>query len=318
LACGNEESAVKAVRVGLVGVGKIARDQHIPSLRASDAFELAACASRNAQVNGVPNFPTLDAMLASGIEIDAIAICSPPQVHYEAAHLALGRGKHVLMEKPPCPTVTQLSLLAGFAKKADRTLFQTWHSQYAAAVRAAERWLATRTIRRAHVTWKEDVRHWHPGQKWIWQAGGFGVFDPGINAISILTRILPQAIFVTDAALFVPSNCEAPIAADLTFVAEGGARITAAFDFRHTGIQTWDIDIETDKGALKLSSGGAELFIDGARVSVEGDDGEYPALYRRFAELVAQGTSDVDARPLQLVADAFLVGSRVAIEPFED
>ena len=42
-----------------------------------------------------------------------------------------------------------------------------------------------RTIRTLTVAWKEDVRIWHPGQAWIWKAGGLGVFDPGINALSI-------------------------------------------------------------------------------------------------------------------------------------
>ena len=51
-------------------------------------------------------------------------------------------------------------------------------------------WLAGRTIRRVECTWKEDVRVWHPGQAWIWEPG-IGVFDPGINALSVLTRILP-------------------------------------------------------------------------------------------------------------------------------
>ena len=41
------------------------------------------------------------------------------------------------------------------------------------------------------IIWKEDVHHWHPGQRWIWEPGGFGVFDPGINALSVLTEILP-------------------------------------------------------------------------------------------------------------------------------
>lgn len=37
---------------------------------------------------------------------------------------------------------------------------------------------------------------------------------------------------------------------------------------------------------------------------------EYARLYRRFAELIERGESDVDLRPLQLVADAFLLGRR--------
>ena len=307
------------IRVGLVGVGKIARDQHIPSLIADGAFVLAACASRHATVDGVPSFTSAEAMLASGVEIDAVAVCTPPQAHYDTVKLALAAGKHVLLEKPPCATVAEIDHLALLAGQAKRTLYQTWHSRHAPGVAPAKAWLATRRIERAAITWKEDVRQWHPGQTWIWEAGGFGVFDPGINALSILTEIVPGPVFVERAELQVPENCASPIAADLTLALDGGIRAAAAFDFRHTGVQTWDIDIETESGALKLSGGGAALFIDGAPVKAGGSDdlhGEYKSIYRRFADLVAQKCSEVDTRPFQLVADAFLVGHRKTVEAF--
>lgn len=309
------------IRIGIVGIGKIARDQHVPSLRANGGFELVACASRHASIEGAANFATLEAMLQGCPDLDAISICTPPQVHYDAAKLCLTRGKHVLLEKPPCVTTAQLDRLAALARESGVTLFQTWHSRYAPGVEPARRWLATRKIRSVRVTWKEDVRKWHPGQTWIWEAGGFGIFDPGINAISILTRIFAEPIFVTAADLFVPSNCQSPIAADLALATDSGANISAAFDFRQTGDQTWDIDVETDAGALKLSSGGSALFIDGSPVDSAEDHGphcEYEGLYRRFAELIARRESDVDGRPFQLVADAFLAGRRHSVEAFEE
>jgi D-galactose 1-dehydrogenase len=309
---------MKPLRLAITGIGKIARDQHIPTVQACGAFELVACASRHARVDGVANFGSLEALLDGCPELDAVAICTPPQEHYLAARLALERGKHVLLEKPPCATTAQLDHLAHLAAKVDRTLFQTWHSQHAAAVGPAKRWLEQRLVRRVHVTWKEDVRQWHPGQTWIWQAGGFGVFDPGINALSILTRILPQPIFAKAASLFFPANCDAPIAADIRLASDTGADITAEFDFRHAGVQTWDIDIETDGGALKLEQGGGVLLVNGVRAEIEGAESEYASLYRCFAELVARGASDVDSRPFQLVADTFLIGKRFSVEPFED
>lgn len=311
---------VKPVRIGLVGVGKIARDQHIPALHANPAFVLAACTSRNAKVDGILNFATIEDMLEAGQEIDAVAICTPPQFHYEAAKLALRKGKHVLLEKPPCTTTLQLAHLVELAAAARRTLFQTWHSQHAHGVAPAQRWLKRRKIRSVRVTWKEDVRQWHPGQTWIWQAGGFGIFDPGINAISILTKIIPEPFFVQTAHLYVASNHEAPIAADISFGTDSGAEIVAAFDFRHTGVQTWDIDIDTDAGAVKLSAGGGILSIGNEPVPPDAGalDSEYGAIYRRFAGLLELGRSEVDATPLQLVADIFLLAKRFIVEPFED
>jgi D-galactose 1-dehydrogenase len=57
----------------------------------------------------------------------------------------------------------------------------------------AKAWLAgKRQVARGRITWREDVRKWHPGQDWVFEPGGMGVFDPGINALSILTISCPS------------------------------------------------------------------------------------------------------------------------------
>ncbi len=144
-----------------------------------------------------------------------------------------------------------------------------------------------------------------------------GVFDPGINALSILTEILPAPVHLTYAELDVPSNRETPSAARLTLAGAGGTMVAADFDWRQEGPQTWEIRIETDKGVLHLSSGGAELSIDEQAVEVTGER-EYPSIYRRFAMLLAEGESDVDLSPLIHVADAFMLGRRPTVEAFHD
>src|ERR1043165_4060301 len=100
------------LKIGLLGIGKIARDQHIPALRADRAFELVACASRNATVDGVANYPDPAGMLAGSPELACISICTPPGAHFDAALAALHAGKHVMLEKPPTATTRQISLLA--------------------------------------------------------------------------------------------------------------------------------------------------------------------------------------------------------------
>ena len=265
----------------------------------------------------VPHFATIEELLRDGPDIDAVALCTPPQVRRAQALAALEAGKHVMLEKPPGAAVSELDPLIALAAAKGRTLFATWHSRYAPAVEPARQWLAQRRIRSVRIDWKEDVRVWHPGQAWIWQPGGLGVFDPGINALSILTRILQEPVFVTEAELSFPSNCQAPIAANLSLATATGLPIAAAFDFRQTGPQSWDITIETDGGQLKLSLGGAQMTA-GDQLLVDEREREYPGLYHRFAELAKTGASDVDLAPLRLVADAFLLGRRTIVEPFED
>jgi D-galactose 1-dehydrogenase len=315
-----QKMSTQPIRVGLVGIGKIARDQHIPALKRNAAFKLVAASSRNATVEDVPNFTSLAHLLSQGPELDAISICTPPQFHYDAARLALAHGKHVMMEKPPTTSVLQLRHLIELAKARGLSLYQTWHSQYAPAVRSAQSLLAARTLTGARVIWKEDVRVWHPGQAWIWQSGGFGVLDPGINALSILTRLINETMVVRAARLLVPRNCQTPIAATVELGCASGATIQVELDFRHTGKQTWDIEIATDAGTLILSSGGAHLSVDNAPVAQPIDQlhSEYACLYERFAQLVDAGLSEVDARPLELVADIFLIGQREGVEDFVD
>ncbi|TGN90517.1 Gfo/Idh/MocA family oxidoreductase [Bradyrhizobium yuanmingense] len=305
------------LRIAIVGFGKIARDQHVAAIAATPGATLAAVASRNASLQGVPHFATIEELLQKGPPIDAVSLCTPPQVRRAQAAAALAAGKHVMLEKPPGTGVAELDPLIAMAAGAKRTLFATWHSRHAPAVEPARQWLTDRHIKSVHISWKEDVRVWHPGQGWIWEPGGLGVFDPGINALSILTRILPKPVFVTAAELAFPANCQAPIAANLNLTDISGLPVTAEFDFRQTGPQSWDILVDTDQGRLTLSSGGARMAVDG-KVLAEGPDEEYRGLYRRFVALAATGASDVDLTPLRLVADAFLLGKRTIVEPFVD
>ena len=305
------------IKAGLVGLGKIARDQHLPAIEKIDGIELVAVASRNAQEPAINNYHDLGTMLAGEPDLDAVLLCQPPQVRYQAARQAILAGKHVFLEKPPGATVSEVEALIALAKQHGVTLYASWHSRYASAVARAKAWIAERTIERISIQWREDVRHWHPGQPWIWEAGGFGVFDPGINALSILTEIVPEPVTLLSASLEVPENKDAPIGADLKMATASGAPVEAVFDWRQTGPQTWDIEVETASGTLLLSEGGNMLRLDG-EVQLRTPDEEYPSMYRRFVGLVADGAIDADIAPLRLVADAFLCGRHCPTTRFDD
>ena len=314
-----------ARKIALVGIGKIAVDQHIPALAADPDWELAATVSRHASVDGVQGFTDIDTLLATRPDIDTVSLAIPPQPRFDYARKALTAGRHVMLEKPPGQTLAECHALERLAQAQGVTLFATWHSRYADGVAGAKAWLADRRITRVAITWKEDVRRWHPGQDWVCAPGGLGVFDPGINALSILTEILPFDVHLAAATLDVPANRQTPIAADLTFAAPAmpdaanganGADVTAVFDWRQEGPQTWDIDVDTDAGPLRLSSGGARLRIGGDLV-VDGSDHEYPNLYARMTDLLARGACDVDLAPMVHVCDALALGHRRSVDAFE-
>lgn len=305
---------MERMKVALVGIGKIALDQHVPALNASADWELAATVSRQGRVEGVEAFTSMEAMLAARPDIGVVSLALPPVPRFAAAEEALLAGRHVMLEKPPGASLAEVHALERLAAERGVTLYTTWHSREAEAVAAAKVWLKGKTVKSGHITWREDVRKWHPGQDWIFEAGGMGVFDPGINALSILTEILPMPVHLTGADLDFPANRQAPIAARLTF-AEG---LTADFDFRQEGPQTWDMEFSTDQGDIALRMGGNLLEINGKPAGGENTImGEYPALYARMASLIRAGASDVDLRPMVLVADAFTLGTRNTTEAFE-
>lgn len=300
-----------AIRLGIVGTGKIVRDQHLAAIAGNPAFALVATADpAAAALPGVPHYPDMAAMLAAHPHMQALAICTTPQARGQLVLDAVARGLHVLCEKPPASGMAQAQAMADAARAAGTTLFAAWHSRFAAGVEPARAWLAGRAIRSISITWREDVCHWHPGQRWIDLAGGMGVFDPGINALSILTALLAEPVTMASASLEVPDNWQTPIATRLAMRTASGLPVAADFDFRQQGPQTWRIAVETDAGTLALDLGGAQLTLPGQAASPPAPDGEYAALYARFADLIARGESDFDLAPLALVADAFLLGER--------
>lgn len=305
------------IRIAIIGYGKIAVDQHVPAIRANPAYTLVAVVSpRPPQVApDVPLFASTEALLAAMPGgVDAVAVCTPPAVRHPIVAEALAAGLHVLIEKPPAATLGEVEDMVALAHAAKRTLYAAWHAQHNDAVEEARARLAGKTVTRFRIEWFEDVRKWHPGQAWIWAPGGFGVFDPGINALSISTRILPHRLFVRQARLQFPANRQQPIAVSLDF----GDQLSAEFDWRARADEHWQIGVETSDGsALLLSEGGARLAIGGAPVPVT-SIGEYPSIYARFAELVASSTVEVDLDPLRIVADAYLAGSHEFVDPFTD
>jgi len=308
---------MQPIRLGLVGYGKIAQDQHVPAINANPGFELVSVATQGQPCAGVENFQSLSELLENGPAVDAIAFCTPPQGRFALVQQAIAAGKHVLVEKPPCATLGEAMALVSQAQQQGVTSFFAWHSRYAPGIEAARDWLSTRTLQSVQIDWKEDVRKWHPGQAWIWQPGGLGVFDPGINALSIVTHLLPLPLFVESADLRVPNNCQSPIAASIKMSDPQRLAVRAEFDFDHGHEELWSIEIRCAEGVLRLDNGGAVLSIDQVPQTVS-QEGEYAAVYRHFQQLIGDKASDLDLQPLRLVADSFFVGSRTLVEPFYD
>ena len=305
---------MKPIRIAIIGFGKIAADQHVPAIEANQRFELTATSSRSGQGVG-QQFKDWRELIRNVEGLDAVAITTPPGPRYAIARECILAGLHCLLEKPPTAGLAEVADLACLAEAQQVSLFTTWHARHHPAVESAALALAGKRIAAMDIVWHEDVHKWHPGQEWIWQPGGFGVFDPGINALSIATRIFPGGLFVREAELSIPQNAQTAIAADVTLASpEADGALKASFDWRRSEGEQWTISIRSSDGMdLRLEDGGSKLFIDGEFQPGEGP-GEYPDIYRQFIDLIDERRSHVDVAPLRLVADCLLVGRRSIVE----
>jgi predicted dehydrogenase len=306
---------MKPIRIAIIGYGKIAADQHVPSIAANPRFELVATSSRSGQ--GVAKtFTDWRELIRTVGGLEAVAITTPPGPRFEIARECVLAGLHCLLEKPPTAGLAEIADLDCLAQAQHVTLFATWHAQHHATVATAAKALAGKRIKSLDIRWHEDVRKWHPGQTWIWEPDGFGVFDPGINALSIATRIFPGGLFVKSCELMIPANAQTPIAASIVFSSpEADGPLRASLDWRHSEGEEWTIAVETSDGTvLRLEGGGARLILNGEAQSDSGP-GEYLDIYRTFVDLIDERRSLVDVAPFRLVADCLMVGRRSSVEP---
>ena len=96
------ENENKAVRIGIVGCGRVAKN-HVEAIQKTpNAVLTAAAGGRKASAfcekYGLELLDTED--ICTSPKIDALLVLTPWEKHYEYAKAALEAGKHVLVEKP--------------------------------------------------------------------------------------------------------------------------------------------------------------------------------------------------------------------------
>jgi predicted dehydrogenase len=127
--------------VGVVGVGSLGF-HHARLYAANPGATLAGIfdtrperAAEVAAQLGTTAFPTLDALLDAA---EAVSVVVPTPAHHKVGLAVLGRGRHMLMEKPLAATIAEAEALVAAAKK-QGVVLQTGHvERFNRAIRAAQ------------------------------------------------------------------------------------------------------------------------------------------------------------------------------------
>jgi predicted dehydrogenase len=311
--------------IGLIGYGEIGRLQHVRILASPPTrhtFRLVAVADPRLPHDLRLSHGGLDVTchadyreLLARRDIDAVSVCTPTQTHYCIAAHALRAGKDVLLEKPPTMTVEELLRLQEIASGGGRVLYTAFHAIHHRAIEEVRARLATAEVTTVQIVWREDWRKWHSDQHWPWQAGGGGVFDPGINALSVLCYVLPDVTLeVTSAEFLVPSDADTPGTVKINFAFPNGSG-QAFFNWLDETEEVWNITFTTKGDQIYLIENLSTLKKNGVVCVAEQDEEEYVGVYERFSQLLAQRTSAVSTAELKFIENASHIATRHTVGP---
>ncbi len=116
----------RPVRVALIGYGYAARTFHVPLVQSVPGLSLASIvSSRPEQVRAeLPGVAVVGDPMQAIVDpdIDLVVIATPNDTHFRLAQAALRAGKHVVVDKPLTPTLSEACELRAMAQAHGRVL----------------------------------------------------------------------------------------------------------------------------------------------------------------------------------------------------
>lgn len=107
-----QTSNSKPLTLAIVGIGRVAKKHAKAVKHLGDTFSIIALVNNirencfelnddyDLELTSANFFDSLDAMYASGVRPDVVAICTPSGSHFEISQVALEHNSHLLVEKP--------------------------------------------------------------------------------------------------------------------------------------------------------------------------------------------------------------------------
>ena len=206
-----------AIKVGIIGCGKIAQVRHIPEYAANPNAEVygfydinVARAEELAKKYGGKAYASYEELLADP-QIEAVSVCAANHAHAEISIAALKAGKHVLCEKPMAVTLEECEAMVAAAKEAGKYLMIGQNQRLAKAHAKAKELIEQGAIGKV-LTFRTIFGHGGP-ETWsidpgsnVWffdktKAAMGAMADLGIHKTDMIQYVLGTKIVKTQAVL---------------------------------------------------------------------------------------------------------------------
>lgn len=261
------------VRIGIVGLGAIARNTHIPALRLIKDVEIVSGAERNSerrkrveQLFGLSKtYDNYEEMYKAN-NLDAVYICLPNSLHFDATIKALNNGLHVLCEKPVGISSKEVEEMLNVAKK-NNLIFMSGYKW-----RFAKNFLKAKEIIESGILGKiiqvqavfmtpGPYLSWDPKSDWYLKEEGHGaLYDIGCHIVNLLQYLVPFKIETICAESINGYNSyKTPTNISCSFIMEGSIVGSLSFGWRAAD-DIMNISIHGTAGSLNISKRYIELL----------------------------------------------------------
>ncbi len=144
---------------------------------------------------GGPTFPDVSSLMSDG-RPDLVSIATPPGAHAEVAAQVLRAGGSVLIEKPPCPTLAELDVIAEAEREGGGAAYVVFQHRHGSGARRAAELLGSGALGRPLVAvcetlWFRPDSYFDPDWRGTWSGEGGGpTLGHGIHQIDLLLHLL--------------------------------------------------------------------------------------------------------------------------------
>ena len=191
------------LRAAIIGTGAVAA-LHAASLEQIDGVELVAVADvmpgraaefAGGHAAGARAYESLEALFDAET-VDVVHLCTPPGVHRPQAVAAFAHGAHVIAEKPPALSLTELRSMTDAAAAAGREFAVVFQQRTGSAADHVKRLLDAGAFGRAlfatcNTLWFRDAEYYSVPWRGRWETEGGGTtLSHGIHQIDLLAYLL--------------------------------------------------------------------------------------------------------------------------------